>query len=235
MILLSSTRWMETVLCWQMFYAILQCCALVELVTLHVNIGYVCSCGSVVEQCVSSAKVVGSIPREHILTIHVQHCKSLWIKASAKCINVNVNNVIDSPVPCPGDERHAGVRRPGQNEHNDDHERDLGQLPLGLYGLLLDERGLPHMTAQLLQISEHTRRCTMDARRLVSMKGIVQHVWDGQLGCWLFIDRQNMDKYLCLQNIVSVMFFHICEPGAQNQSYGSIFLKLRLMHHLKAE
>ncbi len=27
-----------------------------------------CSCGSVVEHCVSSAKVVGSIPREHILT-----------------------------------------------------------------------------------------------------------------------------------------------------------------------
>ncbi len=25
----------------------------------------VCSCGSVVEHCVSSAKVVGSIPREH--------------------------------------------------------------------------------------------------------------------------------------------------------------------------
>ncbi len=23
------------------------------------------------------------------------HCKSLWIKASAKCINVNVNNVSD--------------------------------------------------------------------------------------------------------------------------------------------
>ncbi len=27
-----------------------------------------CSCGSVVEHCVSSAKVLGSIPREHILT-----------------------------------------------------------------------------------------------------------------------------------------------------------------------
>ncbi len=26
----------------------------------------VCSCGSVVEHCVSSAKVVGSIPREHM-------------------------------------------------------------------------------------------------------------------------------------------------------------------------
>ncbi len=30
-----------------------------------------CSCGSVVEHCVSSAKVVGSIPREHILTKNV--------------------------------------------------------------------------------------------------------------------------------------------------------------------
>ncbi len=27
-----------------------------------------CSCGSVVEHCVSSAKVVGSIPREHTYT-----------------------------------------------------------------------------------------------------------------------------------------------------------------------
>ncbi len=30
-----------------------------------------CSCGSVVDHCVSSAKVVGSIPREHILTKNV--------------------------------------------------------------------------------------------------------------------------------------------------------------------
>ncbi len=46
-------------------------------------------CGSVVEHC-----VVGLIPREHILTkkcIAWIHCKSLWIKASAKCIHVNVN------------------------------------------------------------------------------------------------------------------------------------------------
>ncbi len=43
-----------------------------------------CSCGSavVVEHYVSSTKVVGLIPREHILTIQ--------IKVSAKCINVNV-------------------------------------------------------------------------------------------------------------------------------------------------
>ncbi len=45
--------------------------------------------------CVSSAKVVGSIPREHTYwqykCIAWMHCKSLWIKASAKCINVNVN------------------------------------------------------------------------------------------------------------------------------------------------
>ncbi len=48
------------------------------------------------EHCVSSAKVVGSIPREHTYWQHKRiawmHCKSLWIKASAKCINVNVTN-----------------------------------------------------------------------------------------------------------------------------------------------
>ncbi len=50
-----------------------------------------CSCGSVVEHWVSSAKVVGSIPREHILTkMYNLYCKSLWIKASAKCINVRI-------------------------------------------------------------------------------------------------------------------------------------------------
>ncbi len=47
------------------------------------------------EHCVSSAKVVGSIPREHTYwqykCIAWMHCKSLWIKASAKCINVNVH------------------------------------------------------------------------------------------------------------------------------------------------
>ncbi len=48
------------------------------------------------EHCVSSAKVVGSIPREHMYwpnkkCLTWMHCKSLWIKASAKCINVNVN------------------------------------------------------------------------------------------------------------------------------------------------
>ncbi len=53
-----------------------------------------CSCGSVVEHCVSSAKVVGSTPRKHTYwqykCIAWMHCKSLWIKASAKCIHVNV-------------------------------------------------------------------------------------------------------------------------------------------------
>ncbi len=51
-------------------------------------------CGSVVEHCVSSAKVVGSIPREHTYwqykCIAWMHCKSLWIKVSDKCLNVNV-------------------------------------------------------------------------------------------------------------------------------------------------
>ncbi len=50
------------------------------------------------EHCVSSAKVVGSIPREHTYwqykCIAWMHCKSLWIKASAKCINVNVVRAI---------------------------------------------------------------------------------------------------------------------------------------------
>ncbi len=40
------------------------------------------------EDCVSSAKIVGSIPREHTYwqkkCIAWMHCKSLWIKASAK-------------------------------------------------------------------------------------------------------------------------------------------------------
>ncbi len=44
------------------------------------------------EHCVSSAKVVGSIPREHILMKKMYSLnKSLWIKASAKCINVILN------------------------------------------------------------------------------------------------------------------------------------------------
>ncbi len=46
----------------------------------------------------AAQKVVGSIPREHTLIkkcISWMHCKSLWIKASAKCINVNVNVSLD--------------------------------------------------------------------------------------------------------------------------------------------
>ncbi len=43
-----------------------------------------------VEHCVSSAKVVGSILRKH--TDKMYSLKSLWKKASAKCINVNVTN-----------------------------------------------------------------------------------------------------------------------------------------------
>ncbi len=45
---------------------------------------------SVVEHCVSSAKVVGSIPREHTHWQYMYNLNALWIKASAKCINVNV-------------------------------------------------------------------------------------------------------------------------------------------------
>ncbi len=51
-----------------------------------------CSCGSVVEHCVNSAKGCGfNSQGTHILRktcIAWMHCKSLWIKASAKCINV---------------------------------------------------------------------------------------------------------------------------------------------------
>ncbi len=50
------------------------------------NNRFACSCGSVVEHCVSSAKV--NSQGTHILTkkcIAWMHCKSLWIKVSAKC------------------------------------------------------------------------------------------------------------------------------------------------------
>ncbi len=64
----------------------------------HNHYWIMCSCGSVVEHCVSSAKVVGLILREHMYwqykCIAWMHCKSLWIKASAKCINVNVISFI---------------------------------------------------------------------------------------------------------------------------------------------
>ncbi len=52
-----------------------------------------CSCGSVVEHCVSSAKGCGFNSQETHTDeqcIAWMHCKSLWIKASAKCIHVNV-------------------------------------------------------------------------------------------------------------------------------------------------
>ncbi len=65
-------------------------CSLV-LIKSHAQYTFPCSCGSVVEHCVSSAKVVGSILREHTYKTCItrMHCKLLWIKASAKCINVN--------------------------------------------------------------------------------------------------------------------------------------------------
>ncbi len=48
-----------------------------------------------VEHGVSNAKIMGSIPREskswqNVETVTRMQCKSLWIKASAKCVNVNV-------------------------------------------------------------------------------------------------------------------------------------------------
>ncbi len=52
-----------------------------------------CSCGSVVEHCVSSAKGCGFNSQGTHMLIKKQciACKSLWIKASAKCINVKLN------------------------------------------------------------------------------------------------------------------------------------------------
>ncbi len=48
-----------------------------------------------VEHGTNNAKIMGLIPREskswsNVKTVTYMQCKSLWIKASAKCINVNV-------------------------------------------------------------------------------------------------------------------------------------------------
>ncbi len=54
---------------------------------------FLCSRGSVVEHCFSRAKVVGSISRKHTYWqkyIYIYITWMVWIKASAKCINVNV-------------------------------------------------------------------------------------------------------------------------------------------------
>ncbi len=49
----------------------------------------ICSFGSVVEHCVSSTKGCGfNSQGTHILTKNVISLNLLWIKASAKCINV---------------------------------------------------------------------------------------------------------------------------------------------------
>ncbi len=52
-----------------------------------------CSCGSVVEHCVSNAKGCGfNFQGTHMLINYIKnciawlHCKSLWIKASGKCV-----------------------------------------------------------------------------------------------------------------------------------------------------
>ncbi len=52
-----------------------------------------------VEHGASNAKIMGSIPREskswsNVKTVTWMQCKSLWIKASAKCINVNITKII---------------------------------------------------------------------------------------------------------------------------------------------
>ncbi len=57
-----------------------------------------CPCGSVLEHCVSNAKGCGfNSQRTKLLTkkmYNLKHCKSLWIKASAKCINIRVVYII---------------------------------------------------------------------------------------------------------------------------------------------
>ncbi len=56
-------------------------------------------CGSVEEHCASSAKGCGFDSQGTQILIKKMYnlkcnCKSLWIKASAKCINVNVGGVV---------------------------------------------------------------------------------------------------------------------------------------------
>ncbi len=68
------------------------------------NKGYYCTCGSVVGHCVSSAKGCGFNSKgTHTdkKCISCMHFKSLWLKASAKCIHVNVN-VFDMYTHPPG-------------------------------------------------------------------------------------------------------------------------------------
>ncbi len=101
------------------------------------------SCGSVVEHCVSSAKVVGSIPREHTYwpkCIIWMYCKSLWIKVSAKCINVNVvweresdNTKFNTPAP------HSHLRPCNTNESHDTRECVLGLINNDDEAAYLDE------------------------------------------------------------------------------------------------
>ncbi len=80
------------------FYMILFCKYNISYLCVYVYI-YKCHtvflCGSVVEHCVSNAKGCGfdSQGTQILITkcIPWMHCKSLWIKASAKCVNVNAN------------------------------------------------------------------------------------------------------------------------------------------------
>ncbi len=52
----------------------------VSLIRLSIYLS-ICSCGSVVEHCVSSAKVVGSIPREHTFTLAFMHLADAFIQS----------------------------------------------------------------------------------------------------------------------------------------------------------
>ncbi len=88
----SSVRWTETSL--SMFHIVIWECSRAPCSSAKARTsGIRCSCGSAVEHCVSSTKGCGfNSQGTRILTekkcIAWMHCKSFWIKASAKCINV---------------------------------------------------------------------------------------------------------------------------------------------------
>lgn len=78
---------------------------------------------------------------------------SFWISAKfAGCVLLHHSDVVN--LPSPGDERDTCVGWPGQHKHYNNHKSNLGQLPLSLDRLLLNDGRLPHLRAQLFNISE---------------------------------------------------------------------------------
>lgn len=74
------------------------------------------------------------------------------------CVSVNL--------PSPGDERDTRIGWPGQHKHYNNHKSNLGQLPLSLDRLLLNDGRLPHLRAQLFNISEGEKREKKSTRLL---------------------------------------------------------------------